>query len=77
MNGCDTLDQLASYYSSVARKTIKLLKRIFQWLIEIVQVNIYIIYALKRDEKRKQNTLKKFKEQLAEDLCGKSFTLDT
>ena len=76
MNGCDTLDQLASYYSSVARKTIKLLKRIFQWLIEIVQVNIYIIYALKRDEKRK-NTLKKFKEQLAEDLCVKSFTLDT
>ena len=77
MNGCDRLDQLASYYINIARKTIKWWKRIFQWLIEIVQVNAYIIYTLTCDEKRNRKTFKKFKEQLAEDLCNKSYILDT
>ena len=71
------LDQLASYYSNADRKTIKWWKRIFQWLIKIVQVNAYIIYTLTCDEKRKQNTFIKFNEQLTEDLCDKSYTLDT
>ena len=76
MNGCDRLDQLASYYRNVDRKTIKWWKGIFQWLIEILKVNAYIIYTLTRDEKRR-NTFKTLKEQLAEDLCSKSYTLDT
>ena len=71
------LDQLASYYSNADRKAIKWWKRIFQWLIKIVQVNAYIIYTLTCDEKRKQNTFIKFNEQLTEDLCDKSYTLDT
>ena len=76
MNGCDRLDQLASCYRNVDRKTIKWWKGIFQWLIEILKVNAYIIYTLTRDEKRR-NTFKTLKEQLAEDLCSKSYTLDT
>ena len=64
MNGCDRLDQLASYYSNVDRKAIKWWKRIFQWLIEIVQVNAYIIYTLTRDEKRKRKTFKNSKSSL-------------
>ena len=52
VNGCDRLDQLASYYSNVDRrqKNIKWWK-IFQWLNEIVQVNGYIIYTLTGNEK--------------------------
>ena len=52
-------------------------ERIFQWLIEIVQVNAYTIYTLTRDEKRKQKRFKKFKVQLSKDLCDKSYTLGT
>ena len=65
MNGCDRLDQLASYYSNVDRKTIKWWNIIFQCLVEIVQVNAYIIYTPEDNEKRKLKAFKKFKEQLA------------
>ena len=77
INGCDRLDQLAPYYSNVDRKTIKWWKTIFQWFIEIVQVNAYIINTVTGDEKRERNTFKKFKEQLEEDLCDKSYAFDT
>ena len=56
--------------------TSKWWNRIFQLLIEFVQVNSYIIYTLTRDGKIKRKAFKKFKEQLAEDLCSKSYTFD-
>ena len=41
MNGCDRVDQSVSYYGQFTRKTIKWWKRIFFWLMEICQVNLY------------------------------------
>ena len=81
MNGCDRLHQLVSYYNSLSRKTVKWWKRVFTWVIEVCQANAYIIYCLTRPvpdppTKKKKMTLKKFKEELIDGLCDKSYELD-
>ena len=48
MNGCDKVDQMVNYYGHYQRKTTKWLKRIFYWLLEIAQVNSYILYKLQK-----------------------------
>ena len=76
MNGCDRLDQLVSYYNNLDRKTVKWWKRIFMWIIEVSQVNAYIIYNLSRSEEVTKFTLKDFKHSLIESLCKKSHEIE-
>ena len=70
MNGCDRLDQLVSYYSNLDRKTIKWWKRIFIWLLEVTQVNAYILYALTRPRDSTKVSVKFFKETLLDQLVS-------
>ena len=76
MNGCDCLDQLVSYSNIVDRKTIKCWSRVFSWVIEVTKINAYILFELSCAEGHKQLTLKKFKENLVNDL-RKSYDCDT
>ena len=75
MNGCDRLDQLVSYCNIVDRKTIKCWNRVFSWVIEVTKINAYILFELSCAEGHKQLTLKKFKENLVNDL-QKSYDCD-
>ena len=75
MNGCDCLDQSVSYYSNLDRKTVKWWKRIFNWLIEVTQANSYILYLLTCPHNSKRITLKKFKENLIEELVNSCITM--
>ena len=70
MNG---LDQLVSYYNSVDRKTVKCWKRVFSWMIEVTEINAYILFELSYAEGLKKCTLKKFKESLMDHLLQKSY----
>ena len=46
MNGCDRMDQMISYYGCHSRKTIKWWRKVFTWIIEILQSNAHILYNL-------------------------------
>ena len=39
MNGCHCLAQVTSYYNIFYKTTYKSSKRIFTWLVEVVEVN--------------------------------------
>lgn len=70
MNGCDRLDQSVSYYCQYNRKTIKWWKRIFLWLLEVTQVNSFILYQLSHPDQKL--TLLQFKKHLISQLCLKA-----
>ena len=48
---------------------LKWWKRIFYWVLELSQVNAYILYSLVN---QKQCTFKNFKQQLVISLCEKA-----
>lgn len=68
MNGCDLADQMVGYYSQFERKTYKWWKRVFFWLLEITQVNSYILYCSSRTLPQKKISLKKYKTLLIEEI---------
>ena len=75
MNGCDRVDQSVAYYGQFTRKTIKWWKRIFFWLLEITQVNSYILYCLTRTNPADRISLKKYKHLLLTALAEKAASL--
>ena len=75
MNGCDRVDQSVAYYGQFTRKTIKWWKRIFFWLLEICQVNSYILYCLTRTDPADKISLKRYKQMLLTALAEKAATL--
>ena len=64
MNGCDRMDQMASYYNVFNRKTIKWWKRMFMWCLEISQCNAFILFCLTRFDGEKPTSLLVFKKAL-------------
>lgn len=70
MNGCDRIDQMLSYYGHFTRKTIKWWKRVYYWLLELVQINSFILYKLKNGLAKLG--LRKFKKTLAMQLCERA-----
>lgn len=64
MNGCDCMNQSIAYYRQFLRKTVKWWRRIFLWLLEVSQVNAYILFCLTRAEGSQKVSLKKFKKHL-------------
>ena len=68
MNSCDRLDHLLPYWSNLSRKTIKLRKRMFRWLLEMPQVKMYIIYLLCHRNEAVYISLKTFQESFIEQL---------
>ena len=75
MNGCDHLDQMISYYNNFDRKTHKWWKRIFMWILEVSQINSFIIYALSRPCDSKVISLKSFKDSLISQLEEKAVSM--
>ena len=75
MNGCDWLDQLVSYYNNLHRKTVIWWKRMFHWILEVIQNNAYILFLLSRPREGKRMTLKEFKETLIKELNDKAVVL--
>ena len=73
MNGCDHLDQMISY-NNFDRKTCKWWKRIFVWILEVSQINSYIVYSLSRPNTKKMS-LKTFKETLIKQLEEKAASI--
>ncbi|BFY98695.1 hypothetical protein BsWGS_01735 [Bradybaena similaris] len=74
MNGCDLLDQRVGYYGIHSRKSVKWWKKIFFWLLEIVQVNSYILYMLGSGNRMglqdyKRQLLNQLTEASAEELA--------
>ena len=74
MNGCDHLDQMISYYNNFDRKTRKWWKHIFVWILEVSQINSYIVYSLSRPNTKKMS-LKTFKETLIKQLEEKAASI--
>lgn len=74
MNGCDKVDQMVNYYGQFQRKTTKWWKRIFYWLLEVVQLNSYILYKLGNDLPKL--TLKEYKLALVMQLLERSSQLE-
>ena len=72
MNGCDLLDQKVSYYNIFSRKTVKWWKKLFFWLLEIAQVNAFIIHNLARGPQSKPASLKTFKLHLLSQLSERA-----
>jgi hypothetical protein len=70
MNGCDRLDQMVNYYGHYSRKTRKWWKRLFYWLIEVAQINSFILYKLKKN--LPALTLKDYKLALFMQLLAKA-----
>ena len=56
MNGCDRLDQLVSYYNNLHRKTVKWWKRMFHWILEVIQSNDYIVSAVTAQRRKTHGT---------------------
>ena len=75
MNGCDHLDQMISYYNNFDRKTHKWWKRIFMWILEVSQINSFIIYTLSRPRDSKVISLKSFKDSLISQLEEKAVSM--
>ena len=73
MNGCDKIDQMITYYGHFQRKTKKWWKRIFHWLLGIIQVNSYIIFKLANNNAKL--SLKKFQQATATQLLEKAAPL--
>lgn len=74
MNGCDKVDQMVNYYGHYQRKTTKWWKRIFYWLIEVAQINAFIIYKLSNDLPKL--TLKEYKLAIVKQLLDKVAVAD-
>ncbi|CAG5136607.1 unnamed protein product [Candidula unifasciata] len=72
MNGCDRLDQMVSYYSNHNRKTKKWWKKVFTWIVEVTQVNAYILYMLSHRAAPKRMILAHFKDELIQQLTALS-----
>ena len=70
MNGCDKVDQMVQYYGHYQRKTTKWWKRIFYWLLEITQVNAFILYKLQNN--LEQLAFKDYKKALVMQLLDKA-----
>ncbi|XP_005091357.1 piggyBac transposable element-derived protein 4 [Aplysia californica] len=68
MNGCDLLDQKVTYYPVFSRKSVKWWKKLFFWMMEITQVNAFILYTLTRTDAQKKIGLKKFKLMLVRQI---------
>ncbi|CAG5127870.1 unnamed protein product [Candidula unifasciata] len=62
MNGCDRLDQMVSYYSNHNRKTKKWWKKVFTWIVEVMQVNAHILYMSSHQAAPKRMSLAHLKE---------------
>ena len=75
MNGCDRLDQLVSYNNNLHRKTVKWWKRMFHWILEVIQSNAYILFLLLRPREGKRMALKEFKKILVKELTDKAVLL--
>lgn len=75
MNGCDRLDQAVSFYNNLDRKTTKWWKRLFNWILEVTQVNAYILFILTRKQGCKPIPFRDFKEKLIEDLVDLAILL--
>ena len=74
MNGCDRMDQAVSYYGQFERKTTKWWKKIFHWLLEVAQINAYILYSLTHDDSSRI-PIAAFKEKLLVELTDKAATM--
>ena len=59
---------MISYYNNFDRKTHKWWKRIFMWILEVSQINSFIIYTLSRPRDSKVISLKSFKDSLISQL---------
>ena len=70
MNGCDKADQMLSYYGHHQRKSVKWWKKIFYWLIELAQVNSFILFKLAKGCPKL--TLKGYKTALISQLLMQS-----
>ena len=65
MNGCDRMDQLVSYYGCHGRKTIKWWRKLFSWILEIVQCNAHILNNLLMTSRgERPQSLKNFKRNI-------------
>ena len=73
MNGCNRLDQYVSYYSNLSRKTVKWWKRLFFWIIEVSQVNSYILHSLSHCDST--ISLKRFKQTLITELVDFAYMI--
>ncbi|XP_035825493.1 piggyBac transposable element-derived protein 4-like [Aplysia californica] len=67
MNGCDKVDQNVGYYNLHTRKSLKWWKKIFHWLMELVQVNALVLY---NQTHAKKSTLAAFKRVLVKELVA-------
>ena len=67
MLGVDRLDQRMSYYQFV-RKSVRWWRKVFFWMLEVVVVNAYILYANHTDARRKLSH-KEFRRELVVQLC--------
>ena len=68
MNGCDRLDQMVSYYGLHNRKAYKWWKKVFTWILEVVQVNAHILFCLCHPDMTKKMPLSQFKDALIGEL---------
>ncbi|GFN79357.1 PiggyBac transposable element-derived protein 4 [Plakobranchus ocellatus] len=71
MNGCDRMDQNVAYYGVFKRKTKKWWEKIFFWILEVTQMNAYVLYRLTRQEGHKSVSIKMFKDLLIDQLTLK------
>ena len=74
MNGCDCLDQNVSFYNIFDHKTYKWWK-IFSWITQITQINVFILYALFCNRETKKIPLRNLKQSLTGDFWDTAFRI--
>lgn len=67
MNGCDMADQAVAYYGVHERRSTKWWKKIFFWLIEVMQFNSHILYTLSHPN-QPRTELRIFKDKIIKEM---------
>ena len=75
MNGCDIADQNAGYYNFFDRKTYKWYKKLFFWMIELVQINSLVLF--KQSTGIRKCSFLSYKKSLVQELKMLAMSLAT
>lgn len=67
MKGFDRVDEIAEYYYSFNRKSIKWCEKLFPWLLEVTQLNAHVLHTLTNENKM---SLLSFRRKLVEELVN-------